>query len=75
MDTIKIGPVSSRFITYDQAVLYCTFCRHDGYSDWRLPTWAEYCDLDIIGWYEVSSDTINKATKRVVFPVRNTCKK
>jgi len=29
-------------MTYEEAVLYCQFCRYNGYSDWRLPTRDEY---------------------------------
>ena len=76
MDKLEVGPVSSKFLTYEEAVLYCTFCEHGGYTDWRLPTWAEYCYLpSLIGWYELPSAPIpayQLSTSRVVFPVRRT---
>lgn len=40
--TIELAPASSKMMTYDEALLYCTFCNHDGYTDWRLPTKSEY---------------------------------
>lgn len=51
---IEIAPHSEKPMTYNEAVLYCAFCRHNGHSDWRLPTRDEYeSDLYIgfAGWY------------------------
>jgi hypothetical protein len=31
--------------SYEEAVLYCTFLIHNGYSDWRLPTIHELYKL------------------------------
>ena len=39
-------------MSYDEAVLYCTFCTHNGYTDWRMPTKAEWSDSrGMIGWW------------------------
>ena len=38
-------------MSYEEAVLYCTFCRHNGHSDWRMPTRDEYSEMGISGWY------------------------
>ena len=42
---IETAPASYNLMTYDEAVMYCAFCRHDGLSDWRLPTVGEYITL------------------------------
>lgn len=34
-------------LTLDEAWLYCVCLYHNGYSDWRLPTYPEYLS---IGW-------------------------
>lgn len=47
---IEIAPASEFKMTHDEAKLYCAFCNHDGYTDWRLPTWVEYQQHAIIGW-------------------------
>lgn len=54
---IVYAPRSKNEITYEDAILYCTFCDWDGYSNWRLPTWAEYIKGSHIGlnaWYDGS---------------------
>lgn len=39
---IQIAPKTAYEMTYEEALLYCAFCNHNGYSDWRLPTQHEY---------------------------------
>jgi|688.fasta_scaffold00172_102 hypothetical protein len=46
---IQTAPISKNKMTYDEAILYCRFCTYKGYTDWRLPTWAEYKSLNC--WY------------------------
>lgn len=46
------APRSEKELTYDDALLYCTFCNHDGFNNWRLPTKEEYHNTHgIYGWY------------------------
>lgn len=45
ISNLTIGPVIQTRMTYDEAVMYCLFCDHNGYRDWRLPTWDEYCQI------------------------------
>lgn len=45
---------------WDEANLYCTFCNHNGYTDWRLPTIEELDYIynsknDFVGSYYWSS--------------------
>lgn len=55
---IEIAPRSMNDdMTYEGAILYCTFCTHNGHTDWRMPTGDEYIEyLGISGWY-VGRDT------------------
>jgi hypothetical protein len=39
---IELAPSSESRMSYDEALLYCQFCNHNGYTDWRLPTAYEY---------------------------------
>jgi hypothetical protein len=62
---IELAPTSENEMTYEEAVLYCAFCRHNGYNDWRLPTKDEYyMDAEIsiehtMSWYsEAPKDTL-----------------
>ena len=49
---IEFAPEASTGLTYEEAVLYCTFCRYGGHSDWRLPTKDEFNDnVNLFGWY------------------------
>lgn len=61
-----VAPRSTSFFTYDEAVLYCTFCRHNGYTDWRLPTKKEREHLGLWGWHVDR----NFPTTLTVTPVR-----
>lgn len=44
LDTAPL--LSMRFSTLDDAWLYCSTLEHNGFSDWRLPTWSEGADFD-----------------------------
>jgi hypothetical protein len=71
---ITVAPIIR--LPYDEAWLYCACLYHDGYSDWRLPSWDEVYsggDLEqhIPLW--LSSDVIHEYThnsKYNVVPVR-----
>ena len=73
---LELGPLSESAMSYDEAILYCAFCRHDGHTDWRMPTYAEWDYLHILGWYvdiveHYRSHNINAGwTHRQVIPVR-----
>lgn len=51
---IEIAPTSAKPMTYNEAILYCVFCRYGGYNDWRLPTIKEYHEGNNIwrSWYQ-----------------------
>lgn len=50
---IELAPLSKEELTYDEAILYCTFLDYNGHTDWRLPTRVEYLDvIGISGWYD-----------------------
>lgn len=66
---IALAPNSVTEMIYDEALLYCTFCNHDGYSDWRMPTFHEYIYTDMInGWYLTATDM---AASWPITPVRD----
>jgi hypothetical protein len=65
---IEFAPAVYTQITYDTAWLYCSTLEHNGYRDWRLPTYKEWCNsTHLIGWYENARPLLNL---RVVYPVR-----
>jgi|688.fasta_scaffold00172_93 hypothetical protein len=39
---IEAAPRSENEMTYGDALLYCAFCQHNGYRNWRLPNADEY---------------------------------
>lgn len=67
--TIFIAPRSSSLMTYDNAILYCFFLEHNGYTDWRMPTSNEYYRNSIQGsWF--MGEPHDSSTKWYVTPVR-----
>jgi hypothetical protein len=51
---IEFAPRSENKMTYDEAILYCQFCNHDGHIDWRMPTYMECAQAISIlhnAWY------------------------
>jgi hypothetical protein len=48
------APVLQRWLSYDEALLYCQFCNHDGYADWRIPTFSEWLNemTDLNAWHQ-----------------------
>lgn len=70
---LEFAPKSSGLMTYDEALLYCTFCRFRGYTDWRLPTEAEYHNIkSLSGWYLNRVFSINsKHPTMLASPVRD----
>lgn len=51
---LEFADRSDRQMSYDDAVLYCSFLRSGGWTDWRLPTEQENTDeVGLFGhWYE-----------------------
>ena len=39
---LEYAPCSENAMSYEEAVIYCRFCKHNGHNDWRLPTLHEY---------------------------------
>ena len=67
---ITKAPITDIDLLYEDALLYCAFCRHNGHSDWRMPTHSEYLNDDISGWYV---DRPNGGRSMAVTPVRDIC--
>lgn len=66
-----IAPTSEKSLTYEEAVIYCAFCRHNGYSDWRMPTKQEYEKISkLYGWMVIYWDDVIDILLRVT-PVRD----
>jgi hypothetical protein len=65
---IQVAPIVKTPMSYEEAVLYCSFCNHDGYSDWRLPTLEQLhrSNISTHSWYQ---ESISKLTWYVT-PVR-----
>lgn len=55
---IKLAPRSENQMTYKEAVLYCQFLEYNGHRDWRLPTYAEFCQYIMSGWNPNSSGLV-----------------
>jgi hypothetical protein len=66
---IEIAPKSENKMTYDEALLYCRFCNHNGHTDWRMPYFSEGTPGAFYGWCTDSFSTPDM--KGVVFPVRD----
>ncbi len=67
---IERAPISENKMTFEEAILYCQFCNHNGYTDWRMPTADEWiCDVDIpfSSWYISDPDVYASC----VVPVRD----
>lgn len=70
---IEKAPSSENLMTYEEAILYCAFCRHDGYSDWRMPTRCEWVAVSGSGWYIDRYVSTYWMLHNVITPVRNAC--
>lgn len=66
---IEFAPISEYDMTYEEAVIYCRFCDHNGYKDWRMPTYEELKQHDMLYcWYLNDFDSESFE----VIPVRDT---
>jgi hypothetical protein len=68
--TISVAPKTDNKMSYEEALLYCQFCNHNGYTDWRLPTLDEYLSIGMHNfcWW-ASSLYLNN--RKYVIPVRS----
>jgi hypothetical protein len=67
---IELAPITQNKMTYEEAILYCQFCNHDGYTDWRLPTFFE-SNLLHRCWYYPYSGLREIVELRQVIPLRD----
>lgn len=70
---IEKAPIS-KFMTYEESILYCKFLEYDGHQDWRMPTKKEYDNY--IGAWSWSEDSPTTAAygrdfRLPVVPVRD----
>lgn len=78
---IQAAPPTNDDMTYEEAIVYCQFCTHNGYTDWRLPTWDECCSSasniyfrinSKFCWYsDIKRFTFHPHPNRKVIPVRD----
>jgi hypothetical protein len=79
---IEVAPTPPKKMTYDEAVLYCQFLTHRGFTNWRLPTYEEWYDhsTTTLTWFEGRDirherlKTLTKISAKVtltVLPVRD----
>lgn len=70
---IALAPMSRKLMTYNEALMFCAFCNHDGYTDWRMPTGDEHAHcFDVIGWHLLDPEYADGLTyTSVVVPVRD----
>lgn len=77
INMIESAPESNGQMTYAEAILYCQFCTHNGYTDWRMPTWDEFWQTHGINagcWYENKWYGAPKHLYlQTVIPVRDIC--
>jgi hypothetical protein len=71
------APESDNCMSYDEAVLYCRFCNHGGYNNWRLPTKDDYFTLrprlSELTWYEGRQHNLDRLVRLYAQPVRDIC--
>lgn len=69
---IEMAPVSGFLMTYDEAVMYCFLCTHNGHKDWRIPDWHEYTDYqsEEFAVWDTSEANAPLYLIREVMPVR-----
>ena len=70
---LEFAPRTERTTQYDDAILYCTFCRHNGHSDWRLPTYDEWDSISVIPWGVWFLNRGTDSNTWFVLPVRDIC--
>jgi hypothetical protein len=65
-----LAPRTDTYLSYSEAVLYCKFFKHSGFTDWRLPSRSEYLIMGMynLSWWEKDDDPPGK---KYVVPVRD----
>ena len=50
---IEIAPsdTTENEMTYEEAILFCSFLEYNDHRDWRLPTHEEWREHNLTGWY------------------------
>jgi hypothetical protein len=71
--TIEVAPYALNLMSYEEAVLYCQFCNHNGHNDWRMPTYQESVDYNFMGWgwYIEYNNYPDYNISRYTIPVRD----
>lgn len=68
---IELAPCANTHITFDEAILYCQFLDYNNHTDWRMPTFEEYCSRDdIVGWCVIGDSKWQEGKWRIT-PVRD----
>lgn len=50
---IEFAPKSEIKMTYEEALLYCSFLAYNDHRDWRLPTAEEYSENNMrLSWHD-----------------------
>lgn len=69
---IEIAPPSNNYMSFEDALLYCAFCTHNGHRDWRLPTAYEYqFNKKIFNSWYLDRDIFDMLDLWLVTPVRD----
>jgi hypothetical protein len=71
---LEFAPESESLMTYEEALLYCQFCNHNGHMDWKMPTAIEYFSTPIeAGWFLTANEipAMMDINIRMVTPVRD----
>ena len=70
---LEMAPRSQNKMTFDEAQMYCLFCRHKGKKNWRLPTRLEWETIN--GWetpvWLVEKDNVVVNEMWYVQPIRD----
>lgn len=71
MTKIEIAPKEYHIrCSYNDALLYCFQLEIDGKTGWRFPTYNEYVEEDIFGWY-LSDEDRHLDSQYTIMPVRD----
>lgn len=70
---LELAPMSQNKMTFDEAQMYCLFCRYNDKKNWRLPTRHEWETIQ--GWetpvWLVEGDNVVITEMWYVQPVRD----
>lgn len=74
---LHVAP-SSAWLSYNDAIDYCNNCNHDGFTDWRMPTFVEHYTAGLssirTAWYQANwgNGVCDYSDKRLAVPIRIT---